>query len=35
VFEATNKRTKVTYALKKIDKAKLTVKEKEFLRDEI
>lgn len=35
VFEAANRKTKVQYALKKIDKTKLSVKEKEFLRDEI
>lgn len=35
VFEACNKRTGVTYALKRIDKTKLNEREKEFLRDEI
>ena len=35
VFEAKNKRTNVSYALKKIDKTKLNQREKEFLRDEI
>ena len=35
VFEASNKRTSVTYALKRIDKTKLNPREKEFLRDEI
>lgn len=35
VFRVTNKTTKKTYALKKIDKTKLNAKEKEFLRDEI
>jgi serine/threonine protein kinase len=35
VFEASNKRTAVTYALKRIDKNKLNQREKEFLRDEI
>ena len=35
VFEARNHRTKVTYALKKIDKTKLNPKEKDFLRDEV
>lgn len=35
VYEATNRSTKVTYALKKIDKTKLNQREKEFLRDEI
>lgn len=35
VFEASSKRTAVTYALKRIDKTKLNQREKEFLRDEI
>lgn len=35
VFETKNKRTQVSYALKKIDKTKLNQREKEFLRDEI
>jgi len=35
VIEATNLKTKKAYALKKIDKSKLTEKEREFLRDEI
>ena len=35
MFEAKNKRTNVSYALKKIDKTKLNQREKEFLRDEI
>ena len=35
VFEASSKRTAVTYALKRIDKTKLNRREKEFLRDEI
>jgi serine/threonine protein kinase len=35
VFEARNHKTKVTYALKKIDKTKLNPKEKDFLRDEV
>jgi len=35
VFRVTNRNTKKTYALKKIDKTKLNPKEKEFLRDEI
>lgn len=35
VYETKNKRTQVSYALKKIDKTKLNQREKEFLRDEI
>lgn len=35
VVRVTNRRTKKTYALKKIDKTRLNAKEKEFLRDEI
>ena len=35
MFETKNKRTQVSYALKKIDKTKLNPREKEFLRDEI
>ena len=35
VIEASNTKTKKAYALKKIDKTKLSAKEKEFLRDEI
>ena len=35
MFEVQNKRNRLHYAVKKIDKSKLTVKEKEFLRDEI
>ena len=35
VFFANHKQSNHPYALKKIDKTKLTIKEKQFLRDEI